>query len=576
MGFSAGEGVDGWTGIPYAAPPVGSLRWRAPRPAKAWEGTREATRFGEACTQFNGPMISSEESAWGKPAGSEDCLVLDVYAPRFKPDRLPQEGERRPVMLWIHGGGNTMGSTTLYAGARNLAEKHGVIVVAIQYRLGVLGWFHHPALHDASASEEDRSGNFGTLDLIQALHWVRNNIGAFGGDPQNVTIFGESAGGMNVLSLLVAPKAAGLFHRAIVQSGLPASSSMEAALHFEDDPVPGDAGSSQEILVSLLQKDSRAKDRAEAKRVLGAMSKEEIAAFLRSRTPAQLLSHFKLPASGMGMYAAPYIFRDGTVLPAEPLLEALGNPERLNEVPVVLGTTRDEYKLFLLGNERFVSKLFGVIPRVRDPENYERVSAALSQTWKVVGADLPAERLQKAGVPVFTYRYDWDEGPKNLLVDLQLLLGAAHGTEIRPLFLEFDGEDPFYLSTKDNEPGRREVGEAMAAYWTEFAYSGSPGRGRGAKRVVWKAAEEGRMIFDSTAGGGVRMGEAGADLEAITAQTFDGAKDASALRERCEISAGMFQLLLLTDSWKPSDFHAVTGSRCTAFDYESLRSKDDF
>ncbi|WP_276641042.1 carboxylesterase/lipase family protein [Siccibacter turicensis] len=197
-----------WRGIPYAAPPVGERRWRAPEPVTAWEGVRDATRNGAACWQ-NATLC--EEIAGGDPgAFSEDCLWLNVWAPKERTAPLP-------VMVWLHGGGFTLGSAGLppYDGARLAAR--GVVLVSVNYRLGHLGFFAHPAL-----DQENPDGpvhNFALLDQIAALRWVQQHIEAFGGDASNVTLFGESAGARSVLSLLCSPLAAGLFHKAIVQSG---------------------------------------------------------------------------------------------------------------------------------------------------------------------------------------------------------------------------------------------------------------------------------------------------------------------------------------------------------------------
>ena len=193
-----------YRGIPYAAPPIGDLRWQAPQPAPKWEGVREAIEFGRACIQSN-PAIAN------LPAPSEDCLYLNVWTPaRSAEDRLP-------VMVWIHGGGFVAGATAeqLYHG-EHLAKK-GVVVVSIGYRLGAFGFLAHPAL--SAENERHVSGNYGLLDMIAALKWVQRNISAFGGNPNRVTIFGESAGGIAVSMLCASPLARGLFHGAISQSG---------------------------------------------------------------------------------------------------------------------------------------------------------------------------------------------------------------------------------------------------------------------------------------------------------------------------------------------------------------------
>ncbi|RZJ96282.1 MAG: carboxylesterase family protein, partial [Brevundimonas sp.] len=193
-------------GIPFAAPPVGEMRWRPPAPAAGWEGVRDATRFGAACIQPT-PYVQSIYSAdLGRT--SEDCLTLNVWT--------PSTTGRAPVMVWIHGGALVTGSSkeTLYDGAR--LAREGVVVISINYRLGVLGWLAHPDL--SAESPAGISGNYGLMDQVAALEWVKRNAAAFGGDPDNVTIAGESAGGLSVLYLMTSPLARGLFDRAIAQS----------------------------------------------------------------------------------------------------------------------------------------------------------------------------------------------------------------------------------------------------------------------------------------------------------------------------------------------------------------------
>jgi para-nitrobenzyl esterase len=194
--------------IPYAAPPIGPQRWRPPAPAAPWPGARSATTDGPACMQPVSP---------GRPNGggytgpvSEDCLTLDVFA--------PLHARRAPVMVWIFGGGNTAGADSIAPNDGRFFARDGVVLVAMNYRLGALGWFAHPALTHAARPGEPLA-NYGLMDQIAALKWVKRNIAAFGGDPDNVTIFGESAGGDNVLTLMVTPAARGLFQKATVQSG---------------------------------------------------------------------------------------------------------------------------------------------------------------------------------------------------------------------------------------------------------------------------------------------------------------------------------------------------------------------
>jgi len=199
-------GVCAWLGMPYATPPVGDRRWRRPEPAAPWGKPLKAEKFGERCAQFG--LLGTPGKT--KPRGSENCLYLNVYS--------PDPGGKAPVMVWIHGGGLMSGSggSALYTGDR-LAAAQDVVVVTINYRLGVFGFLAHPGFREEDS--DGSVGGYGMMDQIAALKWVRQNIAAFGGDPDNVTIFGESAGGWSVCQLMASPAAKGLFHRAIQQSG---------------------------------------------------------------------------------------------------------------------------------------------------------------------------------------------------------------------------------------------------------------------------------------------------------------------------------------------------------------------
>jgi para-nitrobenzyl esterase len=201
-------GIVSFKGIPYAAPPVGELRWRPPQPVKPWTGTRPADKVGPLCMQ----IVNIQDNGVGPPPTSEDCLNLDIYAP------IRKDRSQLPVMFWIHGGGyvNGSGTAALYDGTE--LAKQGVVVVSINYRLGRFGFFAHPAL--TKENPEGPLGNYAFMDQIAALQWVRRNIAAVGGDPANVTIFGESAGGGSVIALMTSPAARGLFHKAISQSGI--------------------------------------------------------------------------------------------------------------------------------------------------------------------------------------------------------------------------------------------------------------------------------------------------------------------------------------------------------------------
>jgi para-nitrobenzyl esterase len=497
-----------WLGLPYAEPPVGALRWKAPRPPRPWSGVREAIACGQPAVQLGGATLELPPAQWGKLAGSEDCLTLNVFAPRMQAHEALVAA--LPVMFWIHGGANTAGTAATYTTLRNLAGQDRMIVVSANYRLGILGWFSLEELAQDGDSAADRSGNFGTLDLIAALHWVRQHIASFGGDPQNVTIFGESAGGLNTYTMLASPLAKGLFHRAIVQSPITASHTPEQARNYAGDAQPGHVLSSRELLCEWLRRAGRAADRAGAKALIASMPAAEIAAFVRALPPEALLA--PVTPGALSFYDAPCVLQDGHVLPAMPLPEVFADRGRYNAVPVIIGTNRDEYKLFMSNNPDYVRMLFGRIPLMRDRARYQRHAAYMSNLWQAACALEPAAAMLASGHrDVWVYRFDWDEQPAVPLIAPRVLLGAAHVLDVAFVFRDLDGEfDPFRSFTAANLPGRREVSDAMAGYWTHFARHGHPGGGPDTARPEWTRWSQSPdlarlMVFDTSAGGGTRM-----------------------------------------------------------------------
>jgi para-nitrobenzyl esterase len=534
VGFTSAEGAHVWRGIPFAQPPEGELRWRAPVLPGAWEGRREARRFGAPCMQFGGPLSSGDAPA-GEPTGSEDCLTLNVFSPPFRPEEVPVGLARRPVMVWIHGGGNTIGDARLYDGSR-LARDHDVIVVTVQYRLGVFGWFSHPALRDGT-SERDDSGNYGTLDLVRALDWVKENITSFGGDPRRVTIFGESAGGGNVFSLLLSPAAKGRFQRAIVQSGRPRSVSRAEAENYTDDAEPGRPFSSREVMLLLLEREGRAADRADAKRQLATLSDAEAAAWLRGVEPAALFAIFGEPRPG-GLYESPRLIRDGSVLPREDHLARLARRGGSNEVPVILGSNRDENKLFLLPSSPHVRRIAGIPEGLADERRYELDASYTSQMWKALAVDDPATAIRKIRSDVYAYRFDWDDERSLLWLDLGKLLGAAHFLEVPFMFgtLKLDGAEK-YLYDPDRAEDDRRLADAMTSYWTRFAATGNPGKGREGELSDWEpwdAAGGSFLLLDSEHDGGIRMSDDTVTREGVLSRLASDPRFQDEA-ERCEI-----------------------------------------
>jgi len=488
VGYADLHNTHAWRGIPFARAPIGELRWKAPRPPGTWQGTREALHVGAPCIQFWGGSAGVEGEP-GELVGSEDCLTLSVWAPAIPAD-VPGD-ESLPVMVWIHGGGNTVGTGNTYNG-HHLAGSQNVIVVSINYRLGVLGWFSHPALRDGAQNSEDASGNFALLDMIAALQWVKNNIAAFGGDPDKVTIFGESAGGRNVYALIASPHADGLFHRAIVQSGSVLTVERSWAENRDDESPRGAPNSSGNVVRAL-----------QSTGLLTAVD----SASLRALTPEALHSTFE--PVGFGMYSAPTNIRDGVVLPLQTTLQAFANGNGYNRVPMMLGTNRDESKVFMAQDPEWVSQRLGLFPKVKDQAKYDAVASLYSDQWKVLSVDVPARLLAaNDGPAVFAYRFDWDETPANWLVDMPSLLGAGHALELGFVFGDFEGGISLpFLFNEDNRPGREKLSSVMMSYWAEFARTGKPGRAGGElpNWQAWTASSEMQMLFDTEADGGVRL-----------------------------------------------------------------------
>jgi para-nitrobenzyl esterase len=387
-----------------------------------------------------------------------------------------------------------------------------------------------------------------------------------------VTIFGESAGGTNVYSLLLSPKAAGLFHRAIVQSGGFYMSDVARAEHFTSDAEPGHANSSNEALLRLLMEDKGASsDRAAARARLAAMSATEAERYLRGKTTVDILRAYT-PEPGVEMINMPTVFREGSVLPEdEP-------PQRLargayNRLPVMIGTNRDEDKLFLFPDPARVRRCFWIIPRLRDERWYNLSAEYLSNMWKATGADEPAAAMRNAqGPSVFVYRFDWDEEPTVLGADLAVMLGAAHAFEIPFVFGHFDlGREGNQIFTEENEPGRKALAAQMMSYWAEFAYRGAPGRGRDGQLPDWAAWDNGSagspkfLVLDTPAGGGLRM-----SADTVTAAGVLAAVDSDARlptqRDKCRIFR---ELATWSRGLKEQDYPTAGTKGCAEYPFDT-------
>ncbi len=527
---------------------------------------REAVEFGAACPQL---------SQSGELEGEEDCLVLNVHAPVFEADAVPQGTERLPVMVFIHGGGQSVGSSEVFDGSR-LAAENRVIVVAVQYRLGLLGWFSHPALRASAKSPEDASGNWATLDLIEALRWVKANASVFGGDPERVTIFGESAGGINIYSLLLSPLAKGLFHRAISQSGFATLFTRAQAENAHDDADPGEKLSSTEVLLAHLQRDGRAVDRTSAKATLESMSDHEIDAYLRKKSPAELLAIVSARGVGVGggMYVSPFVLRDGHVIPDVDSKKALASG-RYNQVPVMLGTNRDEHKLFLAFTSPHVRRVFGVPIGFRNLDRYNLVAEYGARLWKAAGADEPAMAMRRnQGPSVYGYRFDWDEEKDLLWIDSSRLLGAGHAVE---LFFVFGGTRSEFAKKwlVEDVASSEHLSAQMRSYWTHFAATGKPDRGQDGALKQWKpwTTEESSpkfMVFDSEAGGGLRMSSEALTTDDVLAAVAEDAR-LPALASRCEVYRTFVQW---SDVVTLEEYDALEDGGCAQYPIEGRTAFD--
>jgi|LauGreDrversion4_2_1035121.scaffolds.fasta_scaffold01475_11 para-nitrobenzyl esterase len=552
VGYANPAGGYSWLGIPYAAPPTGELRWRAPQPPKAWSGVRNALLPGEPCTQYGSQL--GGVGAPGSQQGSEDCLYVNVYAPKLSADEARTRS--LPVMVWIHGGGNTVGHGAFVDGGV-LAAREQVVVVTINYRLGPFGWFvppGNPRLDSHGPEDLDASGNYGSLDAVAALRWVQRNARALGGDPGNVTVFGESAGGTNALALLVTPTAEGLFHRLIVQS---------LGFGFSNVPTDDSPLSTAAVLRRLLVSQGRAADAAAADALARRMTIEEQTVFLRSVDPWALYAAYPKPGSEWDRI--PSVFQDGVVIRRGELAALLADPATHIDVPTILGTNRDEPKIFMAFDPRLVRSAFGLPYALRDPANYEREARYRSLLWKADGVDSIAERLATNGAPAYAYRWDWDEqGNAYGMIDLSMVVGAAHGLEIPFVFGFFDlGPRSELLFHERNEAGRLELSARMMGYWAEFAATGNPGRGRSTESPQWlpwsaDAAAARMMVFDTMTDSGIRMLPSNVSRETVVA-----VMQAESLpdTDRCQLFRATFRNR--QDPWADAAWQRYAAGRCS-------------
>jgi para-nitrobenzyl esterase len=451
---SESDGVRAFLGVPYAAQPVGELRWRAPQPAPAWSGVREATQFGAACPQ-------AEDKLYGLTPKKRDeaCLFLNVWSPAAHQQALP-------VLVWLHGGAHRIGAGSLavYDGSRLAAR--GAVVVTLNYRLGYLGYFAHPAL-----AAEDKAGNFGLMDEIQALKWVRDNIAAFGGDPSKVTVFGQSAGGADVLYLLTSAAGKGLFRSAIVESG---------------------GGWNK-----LLSREQMAKTVTENLVDAGA-PKDADAAALRKLDVGVVL---KAQAGDRSLGFGP--FRDETVTFEEPWrVFAAGRAAR---VPLIIGSNDWEANLLKFREPGFKEELLSRLPGASDWYEGQAKTAAERQPlmFRDIVFGAPARWIaqhQSRQAPVWLYHFDHVSAGKRGSVP-----GAGHAAEIAYVF-----DNLARLGTQVDDADMR-LAKQLADCWIAFAASGEP-RCEG---IAWKA-------YDAARDNLLLIGDAPHEVEHHQAAALDG------------------------------------------------------
>jgi para-nitrobenzyl esterase len=436
-GLASGA-VDEFLGIPYAAPPVGPLRWRPPQPAASWSGVRDATQFAPHCPQLASPF--------GVASTSEDCLFLNVFTPSHQPP-----GAGSPVMVWIHGGALVTGESNDYDPTKLVED--GVTVVTINYRLGALGFLADPALADASG----QSGDYGLEDQQAALRWVQRNIASFGGNPHNVTVFGESAGGLSTLSQVASPQARGLFQKAIVESG------------------------SYNLTQASLSAAEAAGTAFAAKVGCASQTASQISACLRSLPVSTILANED---------AAGYTPN----LNSEVLPQTLGTAFAtgdFNRVPIINGTNHDEWRLFvalseLEGNpvtaanyQPMISSTLGVPAAVAAVVAAEYPLTAYSSPSVALGAvgtdaifacpALTIDQSVSKFVPTFAYEFNDENAPENFLPPVSFPYGAPHASEIQFLMDLPTAAFPGTLTA-----AQQQLATTMKSYWTNFAKRGYP------------------------------------------------------------------------------------------------------
>ena len=471
-----------YRGVPYAAPPVGDLRWKAPQPVAAWKGVRQATEFSKACWQTPYPAAAAIYQA-PLPPLSEDCLYLNIWTP------AKSVNDRLPVMVWLHGGGFTRGQGSSRAYDGEILARKGAVIVTINYRLGIFGFFAHPAL--SAESGHHASGNYALLDQIAALDWVRKNIAAFGGDPRRVTIFGESAGSWSVNVLMASPLAKGLFHRAIGESG---------AFFTPMKPL-AEAEKEGEKLGRLLKPDAQASEGAPdhlhsgVLQALRAMSAENLLKAADTETTQAIVDGYVLPQDIATIFAqgrqndvpliAGYNADEGTTLaPQAANLKAM---MFVGGVYQRYGTQADQFlKLYPAASDEQAVKSFYAAYR-------DQAFGWEMRTW--------ARTAAKTGhQPAYLYYFSRHApGPQSDR------LRAFHALDIAYVFGTFPWPFPW-------EETDKKLSDAITSYWTNFAATGNPNGGTLPKWPVYSAQEDQSLEFGDQIAVRSQLNKAGLDF----------------------------------------------------------------
>ena len=467
------DGVVSYKGIPFAAAPVGDLRWRPPQPVARWTGVRQAAEFGANCMQgrFGPPQAAGANAA---PAPSENCLFLNVWRPASAMARV-----RLPVMVWIHGGGFVGGSGSSPSTSGVQFAKQGVVLVSINYRLGRLGFFAFPAL--SRERPDETKGNYAYMDQIAALQWIKRNIAAFGGDPNNVTVFGFSAGGVSVHSLLASPMARGLFHKAIAESGGSRDSVLTARPMREDGVDPNYPVSAETIGIGFARSMGIEGTDQAALAKLRALSSEEV---LRG-APAQ-------PGPRGPSYETTPIL-DGKLVTET--AETAYKAKRQPRVPVMVGSNSADTagnRVRATTKEQFFARFGQWSTQAKaayDPDGSTDLATLVTRANDDFGQAEPARFAASGfaanGSPAYRYRFSYVPAAMRE----QMRTGTPHGGEIGFVFGTLTARPGSMLSPEDQA-----VSRMAQSYWVNFARTGDP---NGAGLPAWPRHDPSKdLIFD--------------------------------------------------------------------------------